>query len=188
MCVCVCAGEGGGSVSGGGAEGVLPTGTGSPQALYCSHTSNRYCQYSQLVALQLSTVFNFTLLPLAHSHSHTALVGTDITEAVQQFTSTMSTELKMQWFQDAFAIRHLPWNTVLKQWSTILDKIPPQNGQDHVDMPLPMPDYKRSVVADPTSEIIPSSELWQVLWAWMPEWMTCETPECVFRASRDGYK
>ena len=37
MCVCVCAGEGGGSVSDGGAKGVLPTGTGS-SLVYCTCT------------------------------------------------------------------------------------------------------------------------------------------------------
>ena len=117
-----------------------------------------------------------------------ALVGTNIRESVQQFTSSMSTELRAQWFQGAFAITRLPWSTVLKQWSTLLTKIPPLNGRDHPDAPLPLLDYKRAVVADLSSEIVTSEELWQELWAWMPEWMTCETPECVFRASHDGYK
>lgn len=117
-----------------------------------------------------------------------ALVGTNIQEAVQQFTSSMSTDLRAQWFQGAFAITRFSWSTVLKQWSTVLTKIPPLNGRDLIDGPIPLPDYKRAVVADLSSQIITSEELWQILWAWMPEWMTCETPECVFRASRDGYK
>lgn len=117
-----------------------------------------------------------------------ALVGTNIQEVVQQFTSSMSTDLRAQWFQGAFAITRFSWSTVLKQWSTFLTKIPPLNGRDHIDGPIPLPDYKRAVVADLSSQIITSEELWQILWAWMPEWMTCETPECVFRASRDGYK
>lgn len=57
-----------------------------------------------------------------------------------------------------------------------------------VDAGFSLPVYIRDVNPDVTSEIIPNEEAWHVLWAWLPEWVTCESPECLFRASRDGYK
>ncbi len=111
----------------------------------------------------------------------------DIAEAVQEFTSSVSDKLKGDWFRGAFAIPRLPWATVAKQWSSYLSHLPP--SVDMVDAPIPLiPVYKRSVQPDPSSEIITTEELWQELWEWLPDWVTSEQPECVFRASRDGYK
>ena len=58
-----------------------------------------------------------------------------------------------------------------------------------VDSSLPsLPSYTRHVNPDLSSDIFPNEEAWQAVWAWLPEWVTCESPECVFRASQDGYK
>ncbi len=81
----------------------------------------------------------------------------------------------------------LPWSNIVKQWSSYLAQVPP--SVDLVDSPLLLlPVYKRSVQPDLSSEILTSQEMWQVLWEWLPDWITSEQPECVFRASRDGYK
>ena len=58
---------------------------------------------------------------------------------------------------------------------------------DLVDAPL-LPVYKRSVEPDVSSEILSTVDHWQVVWEWLPDWVTAEHTECVFRASRDGYK
>ena len=52
------------------------------------------------------------------------------------------------------------------------------------------PDVEREqvVIPDPSSELIQSPELWFTVWSWLPEWVICKEPQCVFRASRDGYK
>lgn len=122
-----------------------------------------------------------------HVFLPTALLGVDITEAVQEFTSALSDQLKGDWFRGAFALPRLSWGTIAKQRNGYLACIPP--SVDQVDAPLPLlPVYKRSVQPDPSSEIITSEELWQVLWEWLPDWVTSEQPVCVFRASRDGYK
>ena len=111
----------------------------------------------------------------------------EIAESVQAFTSGLSDDLKTKWFVGAFAIPKLPWSSIVKQRSSYLACIPP--AMDLVDAPLPLlPLYKRLVEPDLSSEIITSEKLWQVLWNWLPEWVTTEQPECVFKASRDGYK
>ena len=57
-----------------------------------------------------------------------------------------------------------------------------------IDGPLPLPVYTRHVNPDLSSDTFPDKEAWQAVWVWLPEWVTCESPECLFRASRDGYK
>lgn len=106
------------------------------------------------------------------------------------FLLGLSSELRSSWFAAAFAVPRLPWALLLRSWSQR-----PQPSGDHADasghasqQQRFFSPYKRSIVPDPTSEIVTSDDCWRVMWAWLPEWVTCETPLCVFRASRDGYK
>ena len=49
-------------------------------------------------------------------------------------------------------------------------------------------EQEQVVIPDPSSELMHSPELWFTVWSWLPEWVVCQEPQCVFRASRDGYK
>lgn len=112
--------------------------------------------------------------------------GQDIAEEVQHFLKGLSQQMRAQWFHSAFtSFRRLPWNTILRQWQHFLSLLP--SSQDQPDAPLPLLAYQRTVTPDPSSEIL-SGDQWLVMWAWLPEWVTCEEPECLFRASQDGYK
>ena len=108
-----------------------------------------------------------------------------------RFLAGLSSGVRASWFEAAFAVPHLPWRLLMRSWAQGQDLSRP--GQDGTDgssgpTPLRLPFYQRSIVPDPTSEIVASDEHWRQMWAWLPEWVTCENPFCVFRASRDGYK
>ena len=118
-----------------------------------------------------------------------ALVGVDLQLVVQNLLCGLSDRHKAQWFQSAFSISRLPWHSVAKLWWTNMTRVSHVEADgDSPDGPLPVRAYTRSVVADLSSEIIPSEEFWRMLWAWLPDWVISEQPECLFRASKDGYK
>lgn len=97
---------------------------------------------------------------------------------------TLSPEEKTRWFHDAFNIQLSSWSKLLSTWSTQLTSVQHGSSPQH-DGPLQI--YHRKVVADKTSETL-AEEAWPVVWSWLPEWITCEIPQCMFRSSRDGYK
>lgn len=110
------------------------------------------------------------------------------TVAVQEVLCSMSSQQKARWFREAFAIPHLSWAYILKEWkshSSPVDEID-GNGQDSDS--LEGIDEQVTFIPDPSSELIQLVEQWCTLWSWLPEWVICKEPECVFRASRDGYK
>lgn len=121
----------------------------------------------------------------------------DIATCVQEFLCTASSQQKARWFRDAFAIPRLSWKHILKEWQTHLpnsrharDEIDGGIDQDSADS-IEMSEEEKGqylVIPDPSSEILQSSEVWYTLWKWLPEWVICREPECLFRASRDGYK
>ncbi len=116
----------------------------------------------------------------------------DSSVAVQEVLCSLSHHQKVRWFREAFAIAQLSWGHILKEWqfhqphSTCIDE---SDGDELYSSDSG--DAARGqvvVVPDPSSELIQSSGLWFSLWGWLPEWVFCKEPECLFRASRDGYK
>lgn len=111
--------------------------------------------------------------------------GSDIEMCVQELLSQLSITQKAQWFNNAFTIQRLPWTPILTRWVR-------SQGENTIDAPddsfSPPPIYSRHVTPDLSSEILTSVALWNQVWSWLPDWVTGENPECVFRASRDGYK
>lgn len=98
---------------------------------------------------------------------------------------TLSPEDKTRWFHDAFAIPLASWSKLLSMWNARLIATRRLSSSEP-DGPL-LPSYQRKVVGDSESEVL-TAETWPVVWSWLPEWITCERPQCLFRSSRDGYK
>lgn len=118
--------------------------------------------------------------------------GSNLETSVQEMLSALTMEQKTQWFHDAYAVPHLPWSTLLKVWSTSLTTAASQNAKALLDSkhhPPPVSSAAgRHVTSDPSSEVLNSDEQWKIVWSWLPDWVLCESPQCTFRASRDGYK
>ena len=119
-------------------------------------------------------------------------IGTEtcISGAVQEVLCSLSSQQKARWFRDAFAIPRLSWSLILREWRSHLpdsnfvsDEI---DGTDHSSDSVE--GMEIMVIPDPSSELVQSPELWLTLWRWLPDWVMCKEPECIFRASRDGYK
>ena len=107
----------------------------------------------------------------------------DITrETMLQFIKAMSISQKIEWFRTAF-VKKLPKNTLLKRWGLELNNMEPSR-----DDPGQMEVYVPKVIPDATSEILVSETMWNGVWEWLPLWVTSEHPQCLFKASRDGYK
>ena len=119
--------------------------------------------------------------------------GSDLVTSVQEMLAALTMEQKTRWFHDAYTIPHLPWSAVLKVWSTSLTTAATQSAKALLDSKHDHPPDSnstsgRQVTPDHSSEVISDSKLWSVIWSWLPDWVLCESPPCVFRASRDGYK
>jgi hypothetical protein len=115
-------------------------------------------------------------------------LSSPIEVSLQEFTVAMTPHQRCDWFKTAFSLPRLPWASVLRQWGGYLAKIPADFTGEEVDSGFPsLPSYTRHVNPDLSSDIFPNEEAWQAVWAWLPEWVTCESPECIFRASQDGY-
>ena len=112
---------------------------------------------------------------------------TPLHSQVSVLLCTLPEKEKTQWFHDAFSIQLTSWSKLLSTWTSQLSSVKYSGGSDHHDGPLPLPTYHRKIVSDKSSEIL-TDETWPLVWSWLPEWITCERPECVFRSSRDGYK
>lgn len=95
---------------------------------------------------------------------------------------TLTPDEKTQWFHDAFAIKLGSRSKLLASWKSHLTAVERSNSTDG-----PRLTYQRKVIADQESETL-AIDSWPIVWSWLPEWITCENPECVFRSSRDGYK
>lgn len=111
--------------------------------------------------------------------------------AVQQILCSLSSQQKARWFREAFAIPRLSWAYVLKEWRSHLPNSTPVEETDGTDQDsdsLEGVDGQVAFIPDPSSELIQSLDQWCTVWSWLPEWVVCNEPECVFRASRDGYK
>lgn len=116
-----------------------------------------------------------------------------IRTAVPHLLSSMTAQQKKRWFHDALAIPHLSWSSILKKWhshTTTFDSSVSEIDGASYDSSDSASGQEESVqvIPDPSSEVIKSSEIWFTLWTWLPEWVTCREPLCLFRASRDGYK
>lgn len=106
----------------------------------------------------------------------------DITRnTMLQFIKELSVTQKIEWFRAAFA-KKLPKNTLLKRWGLELNNMEPSKDDPQMEVYVP------KVIPDTTSEILTTDVMWQSLWEWLPLWVTSEHPQCLFRASRDGYK
>ena len=118
-------------------------------------------------------------------------------KGVQDLLCSLTGQQKARWFRDAFSIPRLSWKHILKIWLSHLsqpyvrNKSPgcevDEDSGESIDGVDAEPGQE-SVIPDPSSELIQSSELWFTVWDWLPEWVICKEPQCVFRASRDGYK
>ena len=98
---------------------------------------------------------------------------------------TLSPAEKTSWFREAFSIQLSSWTKFLSTWNGRLVAVKRCSSSEPDGLPLPT--YNRKVVADKSSEIL-DADTWSVVWSWLPEWITSETPGCLFRSSRDGYK
>jgi hypothetical protein len=104
---------------------------------------------------------------------------------------SLTSQQKARWFREAFAIPRLSWAYILKEWHSHLPKhghVDVIDGIDQDSDSVEGLDEHVAVIPDPSSELIQSVEQWHTLWSWLPEWVFCKEPQCVFRASRDGYK
>ncbi len=103
---------------------------------------------------------------------------------------SLSSKQKARWFREAFSIPHLSWLYILKEWHSHLPAAAPNevDGADQDSIESLRESDDNLVVPDPSSELIQSPETWFKIWSWLPDWVTCTEPQCVFRASRDGYK
>ena len=112
---------------------------------------------------------------------------------VQEVLCTASSQQKARWFHDAVAIPRLSWRHILKVWqahtpnSLSTAETDSVDSGDSVDIGGEEVDQVL-VIPDPSSEIIQTPEQWETIWQWFPEWVICKEPQCIFRASRDGYK
>lgn len=102
-----------------------------------------------------------------------------LSSAVSILLCTLSEEEKSVWFRDAFAVSLPSWSKLVITWSSQLPTVSEHDG--------PLPVYQRKVLADTKSEVLTEQD-WPLIWSWLPEWVTTENPQCVFRSSRDGYK
>lgn len=120
------------------------------------------------------------------------LESEDLSSCVQEVICSASPQQKARWFHDAFRIPRLSWVHILKEWQSHLPNTVPVEDVDSMDSGDSMDTVEEKgqvlVIPDPSSETITSSELWHIIWRWFPEWVLCKEPQCVFRASRDGYK
>lgn len=114
---------------------------------------------------------------------------------VSMLLCTLSPEEKTQWFHDAFNIQLASWSKLL---STYLSAVKQSSFAEHdgasqsydgtrQTSSAARVTYQRKIVADKDSEVL-NDEDWSLVWGWLPDWITTESPECVFRSSRDGYK
>lgn len=112
--------------------------------------------------------------------------------AVQEVLCSLSPQQKARWFREAFAIPRLSWALILKEWQSSLPNSIPVNETDGPDQDssdsFEGGDRQVAFIPDPSSELIQSVDQWCTLWSWLPEWVMCREPKCIFRASRDGYK
>ena len=117
-----------------------------------------------------------------------------INVGVQDLLCSVTPQQKARWFRDAFSIPRLSWKTILKAWLSHLPQssysVTDEADGDSVESTDGMNSEQEqvSVIPDPSSELIQSPELWFTMWHWLPDWVICKEPLCVFRASRDGYK
>ncbi len=109
--------------------------------------------------------------------------------------SSLTSQQKARWFRDAFSIPRFSWKLIRRVWFSHLPQSHassyyPANEVDGDSIEsIDEADAEQvSVIPDPSSELIQSPELWFTVWKWLPEWVLCQEPQCVFRASRDGYK
>ena len=113
---------------------------------------------------------------------HPETILDDITKGTMlKFIKEMPVVQKSEWFRAAFS-KKLPKNTLLKRWGLELNNMEQSRDDPQVEA------YVQKVTPDTTSEILSTDAMWNTLWEWLPLWVTSEHPECLFRASRDGYK
>lgn len=115
-------------------------------------------------------------------------IETCISGTVQEVLCSLSSQQKARWFHDAFAIPRLSWRLILREWQSHLPDSNFGDEIDHSSDSVEGMDGVRTVIPDPSSELVQSPELWFTLWSWLPDWVMCKEPKCIFRASRDGYK
>ena len=114
---------------------------------------------------------------------------------VSMLLCTLSPEEKTQWFHDAFSIQLASWSKLLSSYLSAVKRnsFTEQDGASQSydgvrqSSDVARGTYQRKITADKESEVL-SEENWPVVWGWLPDWITTESPECVFRSSRDGYK
>lgn len=114
---------------------------------------------------------------------------------ISMLLCTLSPDEKTQWFHDAFNIQLASWSKLLSTYLSVAKRksfTEPDGASQSYDRMRQTPDaargtYQRKIIADKESEVV-NEESWPLVWGWLPDWITTESPECVFRSSRDGYK
>lgn len=131
-------------------------------------------------------IYRLALSALKLYASHGAVSeDTPLHSHVSVLLCTLSPEEKTKWFHDAFNVQLSSWSKLVATWRGNLASLK-RSVVTEPDGPA-QPSYQRKVIADEKSETL-SKDTWPVVWSWLPEWITSECPECVFRSSRDGYK
>lgn len=114
---------------------------------------------------------------------------------VSMLLCTLSPEEKSLWFRDAFNIQLASWSKLLSTYLSAMKRnsFTEQDGASlsyegrRQSSEAGRGTYQRKVIADKESEVL-RDESWPLVWGWLPDWITTESPVCVFRSSRDGYK
>lgn len=131
-------------------------------------------------------IYRLALSALKLYASHGAVSeNTPLHSHISVLLCTLSPEEKTHWFRDAFSIQLSSWSKLVATWSGNLASVKSSCVTEQ-DGPV-QPIYQRRVIVDKKSETL-TEDTWPVVWSWLPEWITSESPECVFRSSRDGYK
>ena len=113
-----------------------------------------------------------------------------INQILVHYLSTLTLEQRGQWLHEALTIPRLSWKSIFKLWLQNC-AIAQQNSTPPVTLPptgiREGSNKKKNYLLDPASEIL-SSTLSEILVDWLPEWAIGDQLECIFRASKHGYK
>lgn len=120
--------------------------------------------------------------------------GIELNQIVLNFVSNFSPSERAQWINNALKIPHLSWNNIFKSWLTNISLVEKKHNSSTVkDVTAnggttnSEVKKKKTFFVDPSSEIL-TKELSDTLVSWFPDWAIGDYLECIFRASKHGYK
>ena len=115
-------------------------------------------------------------------------------QVVLDFVSTFTLKERTQWISNALNISRMSWSNIFKSWLANYAAVQNKSGTNFSAVTNSAAADGKSEVnkrkvyfIDPSSEIL-TKESSDVLTSWFPEWALGNYLECIFRASKHGYK